>query len=155
MTANMSDMKKAMMETQSGEKVTSKTNILLQNTFSLICFSWNLPFQFLFTSESVGEGHPGKYSFSALQGISPLFSIQNLTWSQRIWIAELRIFWPFSYLCNHCSSIFWLGLIKAGHAKFLFNDSRYSRYSNVFQCLFSRQPDMQYTALTASASKLT
>ena len=39
MTANMSDMKKAMMETQSGEKVTSKTNILLQNTFSLTCFS--------------------------------------------------------------------------------------------------------------------
>jgi len=35
MTANMSDMKKAMMETQSGEK-------------------------FLFTSESVGEGHPDK-----------------------------------------------------------------------------------------------
>merc|ERR1712165_384655 len=34
-TANMSDMKKAMMETQSGEK-------------------------FLFTSESVGEGHPDK-----------------------------------------------------------------------------------------------
>merc|ERR1712180_188248 len=35
MTANMSDMKKAMMETQSGER-------------------------FLFTSESVGEGHPDK-----------------------------------------------------------------------------------------------
>merc|ERR1712180_9145 len=35
MTANMSDMKKAMMETQSGES-------------------------FLFTSESVGEGHPDK-----------------------------------------------------------------------------------------------
>merc|ERR1712180_334681 len=35
MTANMSDMKKAMMETKSGEK-------------------------FLFTSESVGEGHPDK-----------------------------------------------------------------------------------------------
>jgi len=35
MTANMSDMKKAMMETQGGEK-------------------------FLFTSESVGEGHPDK-----------------------------------------------------------------------------------------------
>merc|ERR1711962_398855 len=35
MTANMSDMKKAMMETQSGEKL-------------------------LFTSESVGEGHPDK-----------------------------------------------------------------------------------------------
>ena len=60
----MSDMKKAMMETQSGEKVTSKTNILLLNTFSLVYFSLNLPFQFLFTSESVGEGHPGKkYSF--------------------------------------------------------------------------------------------
>ena len=94
MTANMSDMKKAMMETQSGEKVTSKTNILLQNTFSLICFSWNLPFQFLFTSESVGEGHPGEYPFSALQGISPLFNSKfNLVSTDlKCWIEDFMAF---------------------------------------------------------------
>ena len=154
MTANMSDMKKAMMETQSGEKVTSKTNIFLLNTFTLIYFFLEIC---LFSSFSLPSLW-GRATLVSTQIKNPLVSVKGFhdSFQFKIWpglngseCAELRILWPFSYLCNHCSSIFdsgWL-MMDTQNSCSMIPDIR----DDVVPCLFNRQPGVLNTALTASA----
>ena len=145
MTANMSDMKKAMMETQDGGKVRNwgqSENCLCLCHFFVFVFVFavfidigeklrkliwkccveipdknhcvqldirqplyliksNFCFlQFLFTSESVGEGHPGKLNF-----VWPVL-IQTLY--QGIWNGWIEAFVASDIRAISCNPRFWL-----------------------------------------------